>query len=130
MGGLLSGSAPLRGRAALELIVPTFDFRQAAEFWAASDHRLGALLYFVVGGTPAYRTEYLRGAAPADLAHFGDWVVEYVLSPASPLFREVRALLAEDPALRDTGLYHTVLAAVAEGNATRGGIASRIELRQ
>jgi AAA+ ATPase superfamily predicted ATPase len=127
MGGLLSGGAPLRGRAALELIVPTFDFRQAADFWAASDHRLAALLYFVVGGTPAYRTEYLRGAAPADLAHFDEWVVEHVLSPASPLFREVRALLAEDPALRDTGLYHTVLAAVAEGNATRGGIANRIE---
>lgn len=48
-------------------------------------------------------------------------------SPASPLFREVRALLAEVPALRDTGLYHAVLAAVAEGHATRGGIANRIE---
>jgi AAA+ ATPase superfamily predicted ATPase len=127
MGGLLSAGAPLRGWAALELIVPTFDFRQAAEFWAASDQQLAALLYFVVGGTPAYRTEYLRGAAPADLAHFDEWVVEHVLSPASPLFREVRALLAEDPALRDTGLDHTVLAAVAEGNATRGGIANRIE---
>lgn len=64
---------------------------------------------------------------PADLAHFDEWVVQHVLSPASPLFREVRALLAEDPALRDTGLYHTVLAAVAEGDATRGGIANRIE---
>ena len=127
MGGLLSGGAPLRGRAALELIVPTFDFRQAAEFWSVSDYRLAALLYFVVGGTPAYRTEYLRGAMPADLAHFDEWVVQHVLSPASPLFREVRALLAEDPALRDIGLYHTVLAAVAEGNATRGGIANRIE---
>jgi len=127
MGGLLSGGAPLRGRSALELIVPTFDFRLAAEFWRISDHRLAALLYFIVGGTPAYRTEYLRGAAPSDRAHFDAWVVEHVLNPASPLFREVRALLAEDPALRDTGLYHTVLAAVAEGNATRGGIANRIE---
>jgi hypothetical protein len=40
------GRAPLRGRAALELIVPTFDFRQAAEFWAASDHRLAAFAVF------------------------------------------------------------------------------------
>ncbi|MGH2929075.1 MAG: AAA family ATPase [Solirubrobacteraceae bacterium] len=107
--------------------MPTFDFRQAAEFWAASDHRLAALLCFVVGGTPAYRTEYLRGAVPEDLAHFDQWIVEHVLSPASPLFCEVRALLAEDRTLRDTGLYHTVLAAVAEGNATGGGIANRIE---
>ncbi|MGH3274166.1 MAG: ATP-binding protein [Streptosporangiaceae bacterium] len=127
MGGLLSGGAPLRGRAALELIVPTFDFRLAAEFWGVADCRLAALLYFIVGGTPAYRTEYLRGTGPENLRDFGGWVAEHVLSPASPLFREVRALLAEDPALRDTGLYHTVLAAVAEGNATRGGIASRIE---
>jgi uncharacterized protein len=127
MGALLSGGAPLRGRAALELIVPTFDFRLAADFWGVTDHRLAALLYFIVGGTPAYRTEYLRGARPPDLRHFDGWVVEHVLNPASPLFREVRALLAEDPSLRDTSLYHTVLAAVAEGNATRGGIANRIE---
>jgi hypothetical protein len=58
---------------------------------------------------------------------FDPWVIEHVLNPASSLFREVRALLAEDPSLRDTGLYHTVLAAVAEGNATRGGIANRID---
>lgn len=64
MDGLLSGGAPLRGRAALELIVPTFDFRQAAGFWGVTDHRLAALLYFIVGGTPACRTEYLRGARP------------------------------------------------------------------
>lgn len=127
MGKLLSGTAPLRGRAALELVVPTFNFRQAAEFWALDDPTLAAQVYFVVGGTPAYRTEYLRGAAPKNVRDFDRWVVEHVLSPASPLFREVRALLAEDPSLRDTGLYQTVLAAVAEGNATRGAIAGRLE---
>jgi len=127
MGNLLAGGAPLRGRAALELVVPTFNFRQAAEFWQLTDHQLAAMVYCVVGGTPAYRTEYLRGATPSSVKAFDRWVVEHVLSPASPLFREVRALLAEDPALRDTGLYQTVLAAVAEGNATRGGIANRIE---
>lgn len=127
MGGLLSGSAPLRGRAGLELIVPTFDFRAAAAFWGIQDHRLAALVYFVLGGTPAYRNEYLRGATPESVNGFDSWVIEHVLNPASPLFREVRGLLAEDPNLRDTGLYHTVLAAVAEGNATRGGIAARIE---
>lgn len=127
MGGLLVGGAPLRGRAALELVVPSFDYRMAARFWDIDDPRLAALVYFILGGTPAYRTEYLRGAGPGNVAAFDDWVVDHVLSPASPLFREVRSLLAEDPAMRDTGLYHTVLAAVAEGNATRGGIANRIE---
>jgi AAA+ ATPase superfamily predicted ATPase len=128
MGGLLSGQAPLRGRAGLELVVPSFNFRLAAEFWGLTgDLRLAALVYFVLGGTPAYRTEHLQGAAPAGTDDFDRWVVEHVLNPASPLFREARALLAEDPSLRDTGMYHTVLAAVAEGNATRGGIAARVE---
>ncbi|MFG1706351.1 ATP-binding protein [Nonomuraea sp. M3C6] len=127
MGNLLMGNAPLRGRAALEMIVPTFDFRAAREFWGVDDPRLAALVYLIVGGTPAYKSEFLRGVVPASVADFDDWVIEHVLSPASPLFREVRALLAEDPTLRDTGAYHTVLAAVAEGNCTRGSIASRIE---
>jgi uncharacterized protein len=47
-----------------------------------------------------------------------------VLSPASPLFREARYLLADEPELRDGALYHSVLAAIANGNAHRGGIAS------
>jgi AAA+ ATPase superfamily predicted ATPase len=124
MGRLLTGSAPLRGRSSLELMVRTFDFRLARRFWGVDDHRLAALLYFVVGGTPAYRGEYLPDVRVDD---FDAFVVDHVLSPASPLFREVRALLAEDPSLSETGLYHTVLAAVAEGNTTRGGIASRLE---
>lgn len=127
MGNLLSGSAPLRGRAGMELTVPTFDFRAAKEFWGLDDPRLAALVYLVLGGTPAYKNEYLGGAAPARVEDFDDWVIEHVLNPVSPLFREVRFLLAEDPTLRDTGLYHTVLAAVAEGNCTRGSIASRLE---
>ncbi|WP_212735435.1 AAA family ATPase [Herbidospora galbida] len=91
------------------------------------DRRLAALVYFIVGGTPAYRAEFLEDAVPRSIDDFDDWVVNHVLSPVSPLFREVRMLLAEDPTLRETGLYSTVLAAVAEGNNTRGGIASRIE---
>jgi hypothetical protein len=53
-------------------------------------------------------------------------VLRTVLSPASPLFREARYLLADEPDLRDGGLYHSVLAAIANGNTHRGGIASYI----
>ena len=35
-GKLPAGSAPLRGRAGLELLVPTLDFRLAREFWIPS----------------------------------------------------------------------------------------------
>lgn len=127
MGRLLSGTAPLRGRAGLEMVVRTLDYRQAAEFWGVSDPRLAALLYAVVGGTPAYRDGAAGGQAPGSEAEFGQWVIEHVLDRFSPLFREARYLLAEEPDIRNNALYHSVLAAVAEGNATRGGIAGYLE---
>ena len=40
MGTLLSGSAPLRGRAGLELVVPTLDYQLAAQFWNLTDPAL------------------------------------------------------------------------------------------
>lgn len=124
MGGLLSGSAPLRGRAGLELMVHPLDHRLAAEFWGTTDHRLAVKVNAVVGGTPAYRREFARNDTPTGPEDFDDWVTRTVLNPESPLFREARYLLAEQADLRDTALYHSVLAAVAEGNRTRGGIAS------
>jgi hypothetical protein len=47
-----------------------------------------------------------------------------VLSSQSPLFREARYLLAEETEIRDPALYHSVLAAIADGNRTNGAIAS------
>ena len=126
MGGLLSGPAPLRGRAGLELIVQPFGYRDAARFWEITDPRLAVLVHSVVGGTPAYRRELLREDTPAALVDFDAWVTRTVLNPQTPLFREARYLLAEETEIRDPSLYHSVLAAVAEGNATSGGIASYI----
>jgi AAA+ ATPase superfamily predicted ATPase len=126
MGSLLSGGAPLRGRAGLELIVPTLDYRAAANFWAINDPRLAVQVHAIVGGTPAYRREFVEDDTPADPDDFDAWVSRTVLNPSSPLFREARYLLSEEPGLRDPGLYHSVLAAVAHGNSTSGGIASYI----
>lgn len=125
MGGLLGGSAPLRGRAGLELVVRPFPPGIAARYWQVTDPRLAVLMNAVVGGTPAYR-RFAAEESPADLAGFDDWVVRTVLNPATPLFREARYLLEEEAGVRDTALYHSVLAAVANGNSTRGGIASYI----
>ena len=127
MGRLLSGSAPLRGRAALEMIVQTLDYRLAARFWGIDDPHLAVLLYSIVGGTPAYRDGVAGGRAPRSVADLGRWVTENVLSRFSPLFREARYLLAEEPEIRDRAVYYSVLSAVAEGNSTRGGIASYLE---
>ncbi|MEV0092619.1 ATP-binding protein [Streptomyces sp. NPDC050738] len=124
MGKLLAGNAPLRGRAGLELVVPTLDFRLAAEFWEIADPHTALLTHAIVGGTPAYRREFTQGDTPAGPDDFDDWVTRAVLNPARPLFREARYLLAEEPELHDTALYHSVLAAIADGNTARGGIAT------
>lgn len=127
MGGLLASNAPLRGRAQLEMLVRPFGYRAAAEFWGvARDPALAARVHAVVGGTPAYRRQFLADDVPGSLADFDDWICRTVLSPFSPLFREARYLLAEEADIRDAALYHSVLAAVAQGNATRGGIATYI----
>jgi hypothetical protein len=127
MGGLLTSTAPLRGRAQLELVVQPFGYREAAEFWdVMGDPALAARLHSVMGGPPAYRRQFLADDVPAALADFDTWLCRTVLSPLSPLFREARYLLAEETELRDTALYHSVLAAIALGNNTRGGIANYI----
>jgi uncharacterized protein len=126
MGRLLAGQAPLRGRAGLELIVSPLPYRDAARFWEIDDPRLAILVNAVVGGTPAYRRQFVRNDTPRGMADFDDWVRRTVLDPQVPLFREARYLLAEEVEAREPGLYHSVLAAIASGKATNGGIATFI----
>lgn len=126
MGQLLAGQAPLRGRASLELLVQPFGYRDAARFWNAADPKLAALLHGVVGGTPAYRREFVAFDAPDGLGDFDAWVLRTVLNRQSPLFREARYLLAEETEIRDPGLYHSVLGAIASGNHTNGAIANYV----
>jgi uncharacterized protein len=126
MGGLLSGRAPLRGRVGLELMIHPFGYRDAARFWGITDPALAVLVHSVVGGTPAYRREFVRDDAPLNLGDFDDWVIRTALNPQTPLFREARYLLVEETEIRDQSLYHSVLSAVAEGNSTSGGIANYV----
>jgi hypothetical protein len=126
MGRLLAGSAPLRGRAGLEMVVRPFGYRDAAEFWGAADPRLAVLLHSIVGGTPAYRRQFVRDDAPDGPADFDAWVIRAVLNPDRPLLREARYLLAGESGVRDPAIYHSVLAAVAAGNRRWGGIASYV----
>ena len=69
----------------------------------------GVLVHSVVGGTPAYRREFVRDDTPDDLADFDVWVIRTALNPQTPLFREARYLLAEETEIRDPSLYHSVL---------------------
>jgi uncharacterized protein len=129
MGGLLSGRAPLRGRAGLELVVHPFGYQDAAAFWGIADPRLAMQVHMVVGGTPAYHREFTRGDAPASLGDFDQWVIRTALSPVTPLFREARYLLAEETDIREPAIYHSVLAAIALGHTTNGAIASYVGRR-
>ncbi len=122
MRGLLGGSAPLRGRAKLELLVQPFDFRDAADFWDVLDRpELAFRLHALVGGTPAYQAMCVD--RPDSTAEFDDWVVRRLLSPASAMFREGSALLYEEPELGDAALYHAVLGAICAGARKRSDIA-------
>lgn len=122
MRGLLGGSAPLRGRAKLELLIQPFDFRAAAEFWGVLDQpELAFRLHALIGGTPAYREMCVD--RPDSAAELDDWVVQRLLSPASAMFREGSALLYEEPELGDAALYHAVLGAICGGAHKRSDIA-------
>jgi len=126
MGGLLAGSAPLRGRAGLEMVIKPFGYRNAARFWGITDPGLAIQLHAIAGGTPAYRRQFVRDDAPAGPDDFDGWVVRSVLNPDRPLLREARYLLTEETDIRDPALYHSVLAAIAARNETWGGIANYI----
>lgn len=125
MRGLLGASAPLRGRARLELLVQPFDFRDAAAFWGVlHDPALAFQLHALVGGTPAYRAMCVDH--PDSIAGFDDWVTQRLLNPASAMFREGSALLYEEPELGDAALYHSVLAAICSGARKRLDIAKTL----
>ncbi|MEU2384406.1 ATP-binding protein [Streptomyces sp. NPDC012461] len=126
MGGLLSGASPLYGRAGLDLVVHSLGYREAADFWGIRDPRLAVLVHAIVGGTPAYRREFVDDDVPDGPDDFDAWVCRTVLNPARPLHGEAPYLLAAEPDLRNRSLYHSVLAAVASGNSTSGGIASAV----
>jgi AAA+ ATPase superfamily predicted ATPase len=125
MRGLLSGGAPLRGRALMELVVRPFWYREAADFWGlADDPELAFRVNALVGGTPAYRD--MCGGAPTSRQAFNRWVASSVLSPSSAMFREGNLMLREEPALADPTPYAGVLSAVSHGRARRSEIAATI----
>ena len=124
MRGLLSGGAPLRGRAELELVIQPFDFRTAAAYWKLDGNLDAAFqLHALVGGTPAYLA--LTRVAPTS-GNVEKWMIEHLLDPASPLFREGRIVVAEDPTLADRALYWGILAALAEGKSRRADLAEAL----
>jgi len=126
MRGLLAGTAPLRGRASLELVIHPFGFRDAAAFWQVDDDpELAVRLHGLVGGTPGYR-DMCGSEGPRSAGRLDRWVVSHLLNPASAMFREGNALLSEEDRVVDTAVYFAVLTAISEGRTRPGEIAAAI----
>jgi hypothetical protein len=128
MADLLSGTRALRGRAALELRVRPFGYRDAREYWGIGTPAAAFAHNAIVGGTPGYRELVHDPAVPEDPRQLGSWLARNVLRPSMPLFDEARRVVHEDPRIRDTAAYSSVLAAVAAGESSPtkiGGLLGR-----
>lgn len=122
MQRLLSPNAPLRGRQHRTLQIDPFGYRTAADFWGVSNNPDAAFrLHALIGGTPAYRRFSTDGPLPN--GNVDDFAIRHLLQPASVLYGEGRAVVAEDHSLEDKALYWAVLNAVSEGANRRGDIA-------
>lgn len=121
MSKLLAGTAPLRGRAGLDLRVTPFDYRDALGLYPTDDLLLATHMYSIIGGVAAYARDMVDNDLPKDRKDLARWVADRVLAPSAPLSREAEVLLSEDPTTaqaRKPNLYHAVLAATALGHRT------------
>lgn len=128
MADLLSGTKALRGRGALELRIRPFGYRDARQYWRIENPAAAFAHNAVVGGTPGYRELVPDPEVPEDAAQIGDWLIRNVMRPSMPLFDEARRVVHEDPRIRDTATYSSVLAAVAAGESSPtkiGGLLGR-----
>ena len=129
MRSLTAGSAPLRGRAGLELVMQPDDFRVAAtRLTEPDDLETATRVFAVIGGVVGYATDMVNFDLPAGPDDFDRWVAQRVLSPAATLHREATTLLAEDPGLAGANslMHHSILGAIANGSVTAGAIANKV----
>jgi AAA+ ATPase superfamily predicted ATPase len=129
MRSLTAGQAPLRGRAARELLVQPYDFRRAgALLGEGRDRALATRLFAVIGGVVGYATDMVDDDLPQTLDDFPRWIAQRVLSPAATLHHEATTLLAEDPMLSagDQTLHHSILNVIANGDVTLASIAKKL----
>ncbi len=128
MSGLLAGTKALRGRGALELRVKPFGYRDARAYWKIASLQTAFVHNALIGGTPGYRDMVPDPRVPEDPARIGEWLTRNVLRPTAPLFDEGNRVVHEDPRIRDTAVYASLMAAIASGEsapAKLGGLLGR-----
>jgi len=125
MSELLSGGRPLRGRAELDLLLRSFDYRTTAGFYRVKDPRVAFRIYAIFGGIPGYR-DLLANASPQTDTELDELLLSTVCNPSHALFGEPAYLLREDPRVTDRALYYSVLAAIAAGATTPAKVAAAL----
>lgn len=128
MSELLSGTKALRGRGALELRVTPFDFREARAYWGIDNVATAFAHNAMIGGTAGYRELVPNPVIPEDRTRLGEWLARNVLRPTVPLFDEANRVVHEDPRIRDTAIYSSLMAAIASGESSPakiGGLTGR-----
>jgi hypothetical protein len=128
MSDLLSGTKALRGRAALDIRVKPFGFRESREYWKIGNVESAFVHNALIGGTPGYRELVPDPAVPEQSDRIGDWVARNVLRSTVPLFSEANRVVHEDPRIRDTAVYGSLMATIAAGESSPskiGGLLGR-----
>lgn len=128
MSDLLSGTKALRGRGSLELRIKPFGYRDARAYWGIEDLVSAFQHNALIGGTPGYRELTPDPRFPESTKDVGAWLARNVLRPSVPLFNEAERVVHEDPRIRDSAAYGSILAAVAAGESSPmkiGGLLGR-----
>ncbi|MCY4104717.1 MAG: hypothetical protein OXG55_15890 [bacterium] len=126
MTGILSGTSPLRGRAALDMPLASFDYRVARGFWGIEDRAVAFAVDAVVGGAAGYKDLAGIAGIPSRREDLAGWLAATVLNPSHALFREDEYLLREDPRVTVEAPYYSLLQAIAAGRASQGRIAEAV----
>lgn len=112
---VLGRRSPLFGRRTGQILLPPFDYREAAAFHPRYSLVDRARTYFLCGGIPFYLRAF------SDRGSFEMNVVGQLLDEHAALYGEPDFLLREE--LREVESYYAVLLAVAGGSTTAGEIA-------
>lgn len=105
-----------------------FGFREARAFWGIENVATAFVHNALIGGTPGYRELVPNPVVPEDPTKIGDWLARNVLRPTAPLFDEANRVIHEDPRIRDTAVYASLLATIAAGESSPakiGGLLGR-----
>lgn len=113
---VLSYRAPLYGRRSGQIMLTPMNFIQAHKFFPKMSFEEFLRLYSIVGGMPAYLSEYEENSS------LESFISKKIFDRSSYLFRELDFLIKEE--LREPQNYLSILSAIARSRNRFGEIAN------